>query len=156
VGHLEPILRPERRPSTRPWQLSPLRIVATALVAAAAALHLYLWFDFFHRVHIIGPLFLANAAVGTAIAVALAANGQTLVLLTAAGYAAGTLLAFAVSTRWGLFGYHERFWGRWQEAAGAVELAAVVLLVAMIYGDLPGRFGRGRPQTHRRPRPRAL
>jgi hypothetical protein len=32
-----------------------------------------------------------------------------------------------VSTRWGLFGYHERFWGSWQEAAGGIELAAAFL-----------------------------
>jgi hypothetical protein len=27
-----------------------------------------------------------------------------------------------------LFGYHERFWGTWQESAGGVELAAAVVL----------------------------
>jgi hypothetical protein len=138
---VEPLLRPARRPSTRlPW-LSPLRSAAAALVATAAALHLYLWFDYFHRVHIVGALFLANAAVGGLIAVALAANGDALVVLAAAGYSATTLAAFAVSTRWGLFGYHERFWGHWQEAAGAVELAALSLLVAML---APGARRRGR------------
>jgi hypothetical protein len=105
---------------------------AAVLVAAAAAIHLYLWFDFFHRVHVVGALFLANAGAGAAIAAALAANGELVVLLSGAGYAAGTLVAFVVSTRWGLFGYHERFWGRWQEAAGAVELAAVGVLVVML------------------------
>jgi hypothetical protein len=109
-----------------------MRTVAAVLVAAAAAIHLYLWFDFFHRVHVVGALFLVNAAVGTAIAVALAANGHVLVLLAGGGYAAGTLLAFAVSTRWGLFGYHERFWGRWQEAAGAVELLALGVVVVIL------------------------
>jgi hypothetical protein len=141
---VEPVLRAAGRASTRPTQLSPPRIVAASLVATAAAIHLYLWFDYFHRVHIVGPLFLANAAVGIAIAVALAANGRVLVLLTGAGYAAGTLVAFAVSARWGLFGYRERFWGHWQEAAGAVELAAAVLLLAMACRDVARRLGRAR------------
>lgn len=40
------------------------RIAAALLVAAAGAIHLYLWFDYFHRVHTVGVLFLVNAAVG--------------------------------------------------------------------------------------------
>jgi len=36
-----------------------------------------------------------------------------------------------VSTRWGLFGYRERFWGSWQEAAGAIELTVAILVVAL-------------------------
>ncbi|HLY94028.1 MAG TPA: hypothetical protein VKP14_04190 [Gaiellaceae bacterium] len=129
---VDPLLRPLPSAPTRKRRLSPLRPAAAALIATAAALHLYLWFDYFHRVHVVGALFLANAAVGALIAVALAANGHALVLLAGAGYSATTLAAFAVSTRWGLFGYHERFWGQWQEAAGAAELAALGLLVAML------------------------
>lgn len=128
---VEPVLRPGRRARRRVSRLSLARRAAAALIAAAASIHLYLWFDFFHRVHIVGGLFLANAALGVVIAVALAASGRVLVLLAGAGYEAATLVAFAVSTRWGLFGYHERFWGHWQEAAGAVELAAVALLLAV-------------------------
>ena len=47
-------------------------------------------------------------------------------LLAAGGFAVGTLAGFVISSRWGLFGYRETFWGSWQEAAGGVELAAVV------------------------------
>lgn len=125
---VEPVLRPARRASTRESRAPWVRYAAAVFVAAAAAIHLYLWFDFFHRVHIVGALFLANAAVGAVAAATLAATGDVLVLLAGAGYAAATLVAFLVSTRWGLFGYHERFWGHWQEAAAAVELAAVALL----------------------------
>lgn len=106
---------------------------ATALlVAAAGAIHLYLWFDYFHRVHVVGVLFLVNAGAGLAIAAALLARPSVLALLAAAGYAIGTLAAFAISTRWGLFGYRESFWGSWQEAAGAVELAAALLATATL------------------------
>ena len=106
----------------------PAQGAAALLVAAAGAIHLYLWFDYFHRVHVVGDLFLVNAAAGLALGVALLARRDLRVLLAAGGYAAGTLVAFAVSTRWGLFGYRETFWGSWQEAAGGVELAATALV----------------------------
>ncbi len=106
------------------------RWLGALLIETAGALHLYLWFDFFHRVHVIGPLFLANAAVADLIAVALAARSGVITLVAGLGYSLGTLAAFAISTRWSLFGYHERFWGRWQASAGVVELLAALLLLA--------------------------
>jgi hypothetical protein len=105
---------------------------AALLVAAAGAIHLYLWFDYFHRVHVVGALFLVNAAAGLALGAALLAIRNVLLLLVAGGYAAGTLVAFAISTRWGLFGYRETFWGSWQEAAGGVELAAALLVPFLV------------------------
>jgi hypothetical protein len=98
------------------------------LVAAAGAIHLYLWFDYFHRVHVVGALFLVNAAVGLILGAALLVRRDLLVLFAAGGYTVGTLAAFAISTHWGLFGYRESFWGSWQEAAGGVELAAAALV----------------------------
>src|SRR5579859_1432769 len=95
------------------------------LVATAGAIHLYLWFDYFHVVHVVGALFLVNAAIGLGLGAALLVRPDALVLLAAAGYALGTLAAFVVSTRWGLFGYRETFLGSWQEAAAGVELAAI-------------------------------
>jgi hypothetical protein len=113
--------------------LTATRLALALLVAAAGAIHLYLWFDYFHRVHVVGVLFLVNAAVGLLTGAVLLASRHPLVLLAAGGYALGTLAGFAVSTRWGLFGYHESFWGSWQEAAGGVELAAA-LLAALLLG----------------------
>lgn len=117
-----------RTSSTRPRTSGLAATWATALlVAAAGALHLYLYFDYFHRIHVVGVLFLVNAGAGLAIGATLLAKRRVLVLLAAGGYAVGTLAAFLVSTRWGLFGYRESFWGGWQEAAGGVELAAALL-----------------------------
>jgi len=119
-----------RRSSTRERAngLLAAQGAAALLVAAAGAIHLYLWFDYFHRVHVVGALFLLNAAAGLALGPALLARRNVFVLLSAGGYAVGTLVAFAISTRWGLFGYRETFWGSWQEAAGALELAAALLV----------------------------
>jgi hypothetical protein len=105
---------------------------AALLVATAGAIHLYLWFDYFHRVHVVGVLFLVNAAVGLGLAAALLVSRDVLVLLAAGAFAVGTLAAFVVSTRWGLFGYRETFWGGWQEAAGGVELAAAALIAFLL------------------------
>ncbi len=102
------------------------------LVAAAGGIHLYLYFDYFHRVHVIGTLFLVNATAGLAVGAVLLVRRDRLVLLAALGYAVGTLAGFVVSTRWGLFGYHETFWGSWQEAAGGIELAAAILAAALL------------------------
>lgn len=105
---------------------------AALLVAAAGAIHLYLWFDYFHLVHVVGALFLVNAAVGFALGAALLVRREARVLLAAGGYAIGTLAGFVVSTRWGLFGYRETFWGSWQEAAGGVELAAASVVALLL------------------------
>jgi hypothetical protein len=99
---------------------------AALLVATTGAIHLYLWFDYFHHVHVVGALFLVNAGVGLATGAALLVRRDVLLVLAAGGYALGTLVGFVVSTRWGLFGYRETFWGSWQEAAGGVELAAAL------------------------------
>ncbi len=68
----------------------------------------------------------------------LLARRDRLALLAALGYAVGTLVGFVVSTRWGLFGYHETFWGGWQVAAGAIELAAA-FLAALLLAVFPRR-----------------
>jgi hypothetical protein len=113
-----------------------VRVAAALLVAATGAIHLYLWFDYFHRVHVVGDLFLANAAAGALLTVAFLVSDSVLVLVGGAAFALSTFVAFAVSTRYGLFGYRESFWGTWQESAGGVELVATIVLV---YGALARR-----------------
>jgi hypothetical protein len=134
-------LTARRRPSrTRAADLAPAWWATALLVAAAGAIHLYLWFDYFHRVHVVGVLFLVNAGIGLALGAVLLLRRESLLLLLAGGYGVGTLAGFAISTRWGLFGYRETFWGSWQEAAGGVELTAT-LLVALLLA-LAARAGR--------------
>jgi len=122
---------------TAPVQVAG-QVALALLVAAAGTVHLYLYFDYFHRVHVVGVLFLVNAAAGLLIGAVLLARRDRLVLLAALGYAVGTLVGFVVSTRWGLFGYHETFWGSWQVAAGAIELAAA-FLAALLLAVFPRR-----------------
>jgi hypothetical protein len=107
--------------------LAAAQVALGLLVAAAGAIHLYLYFDYFHRVHVVGALFLVNAAAGLLTGAMLLVSRHPFVLLAAGGYAVATLVGFVISTRWGLFGYRETFWGSWQEAAGGIELVALFL-----------------------------
>ncbi|HEY2656401.1 MAG TPA: hypothetical protein VGI55_11470 [Solirubrobacteraceae bacterium] len=107
---------------------TPPRLVGAILVAAIGGIHLYLWFDYFHRVHVIGVLFLANAGAGALIALWLLTSDGVIALVAGAGFAATTLAGFLISTQWGLFGFHERFSGTWQSTAGLVELVTIILL----------------------------
>jgi hypothetical protein len=135
--------------------MSVFRVIGGLLVAAAGGIHLWLYFDFFHRVHVIGALFLVNAAVGLAVGAALLASASLLVLASGLAYSAGTLGAFFFSVYHGLFGYVERLSGSWQEAALAVELAAIVSLLAAATVDANrrGRSGvRHLETTKGRPR----
>ena len=127
------------------------QVVLALLVAAAGAIHLYLYFYYFHRVHVIGVLFLVNAAAGLLIGAALLARRDRLLLAAAFGYAVGTLAGFAISTRWGLFGYRETFWGSWQEAAGGTELAAALLAALLLAGSSSGLQRGGGAASSRAP-----
>jgi hypothetical protein len=119
-----------------------LRVPAALLIAAAGAVHLYLWFDFFHRVHVVGTLFLLNAATAAVIAAALVFTGAAGVVLAAVAYCVATLAFFGISTEWGLFGFHERFWQPWQETAMSIELAALAPLAAIAARGSAGRRAR--------------
>jgi hypothetical protein len=104
------------------------RIGGALLVLAAGAIHLWLYFDFFHRVHVIGVLFIANAAAAAVIGAGLLLSGSPWLLAAGTGYAVATLTAFFVSVYHGLFGYVESLTGAWQLAAGGVEIATIVVL----------------------------
>ncbi len=125
-----------------------MQVVGALLVGATGGIHLWLWFDFFHTVHIVGALFLVNAAAAALLAVALVVSEHPFVLLAGIGFAAATLAFFLVSATAGLFGYVESLRGSWQEAAGGVEVAAIIALTApfasSISGMRPSRAGEPR------------
>lgn len=117
---------------------------AAGLVLAAGGMHLWLYFDFFHRVHVVGPLFIVNAAFGVLAGAVLLITDRPWALVTGIAYSAGTLAGFVWSVYHGLFGYVESLRGPWQEAAGGSEIAAVVVLTAL----LAGRFRRDAEPPH--------
>lgn len=108
------------------------RWLGAGLVLTAGAMHLYLYFDYFHRVPTIGTLFLLNAAAAAVVAAGIVAWDHVASLLAGLLYATGTLAAFFLSVAVGMFGYHERLRGPWQERAGVVEALAAVALLGLI------------------------
>lgn len=101
-------------------------------------MHLYLYFDYFHRVSTIGPLFLVNAAAGFVITALLLPRPQPVVTVAGILYAAGTLAGFFLSVEVGLFGFHESLHGGWQETAGLVEIAATLSLTVLLIAQTRG------------------
>lgn len=124
-----------------------IRLAAAAAVLVSAVVHLYLWFDGYRDVDVIGPAFLLNAVGGTGIAVLLLAWRHWVPPLMAAGFGLSTLGAFIISTTFGLFGLEES-WSGWAVWTAAVsEAAAVVLGVLLLLRDNPWRSG-GQPEHH--------
>jgi hypothetical protein len=103
------------------WALAALGVIAIG------GEHLYLWFLYFHRVHVIGALFILDFAASLPIAAGVIALMNPYSALLSAGYALATVTAFLWSSLFGLFGYHEKLVGRWQMTAAATEITTVVL-----------------------------
>lgn len=124
-----------------------VRVAGALLVLAAGAIHLWLYFDYFHRVHVIGVLFIVNAGVAAVIGLALLFSSHPLVFVAGIAYAAGTLGAFFLSVYNGLFGYTERLRGSWQWSAGLVEAAAIIVLLLALAARRLGRRARSQTAT---------
>lgn len=102
------------------------RSVTALAVGVSAVVHLQLWAQGMRDVDVVGPAFLLNGVGGLAIAVAVVAWRHWLPLLTAAGFGASTLGAYAMARTVGLFGVHETFWTTEAVVSAVVEIAAIV------------------------------
>ena len=105
-----------------------MRMLAAAGVLVSAAVHLWLWFDGYRDIEVIGPAFMLNAVAGVVIAGLLLAWRHWIPLFLAVGFGASTLGAFVVSATVGLFGVQESWTG------GAVLTAAASEVVAILAG----------------------
>jgi len=104
-----------------------VRLVAAAAVLVSAGVHLKLWFDFAHDLHVVGPAFLVNVVAGIVIAGLLVFWKHWLAPLLAAGFGASTLGAFTIATTsLGLFGDHEKWQGPYVFTAAIAEIVAIV------------------------------
>jgi uncharacterized membrane protein YvlD (DUF360 family) len=121
-----------------------LRVAGGLLVLAAGGVHLWLYFDFFREVHVVGTLFLLNAAAAAIIGGVLLVSSHPIAAAAGVTYAAATLGFFLLSVYRGLFGYTESLRGGWQEAAGGLELAAIVALVPVLTAELRERRSQRR------------
>ena len=108
-----------------------MRLLAAVAVLVSAAMHLYLWFEGYRDIDIIGPAFLLNAFGGGVIAVLLLAWRHWIPPLLAVGFGLSTLGAFILSTTVGLFGVEES-WEGWEVWTAAISELAAVVFGAMV------------------------
>jgi hypothetical protein len=108
-----------------------LRVLAAVAVLVSAVMHLYLWFEGYRDIEVIGPAFLLNAVGGAVIAVLLVTWVHWLPALLTLGFGASTLGAFVVSTTVGLFGVQEQ-WQGWEVWTAAISEAAAIVLGAVL------------------------
>jgi hypothetical protein len=117
---------PRPKPHRLLWYLVALGVLSIGSV------HLYLWFLYFHHVHVIGALFILDFALSLPIAASVIVLMNPYSALLAAGYALATVAAFLWSSLFGLFGYHERLVGPWQITAAAIEITTALLAVLVL------------------------
>jgi hypothetical protein len=109
----------------------PLIIVGAAALLVGAAVHIAQLVSIFHAVPWIGPLFVADAVVSTAVAIALLATRSRLAAAAGALVGAGALAGLALSSTVGLFGWHEATLRPSVVIAIAAELVAVAALAPL-------------------------
>jgi hypothetical protein len=119
-----------------------MRVLAAVAVMVSAVVHLYLWFEGYRDLDVIGPAFLLNAVGGAVIAVLVLVWVHWLPALLTVGFGLSTLGAFVLSTTVGLFGVQEQWqgWAVWTSAVS--EVAAILLGGALLLRDNPLRSGR--------------
>lgn len=124
-----------------------VRVLAAVAVLVSAVMHLYLWFEGYRSLEVIGPAFLLNAIGGAVIAVLVLVWAHWIPALLTFGFGASTLGAFVISTTFGLFGVQEQ-WTGWEVWTSAIsEIAAIVLGGMLLLKENPLR-SRGELQHH--------
>ncbi len=123
------------------------RLVAAVAVLVSAAIHLWLWFDGYRDIEVIGPAFMLNAVAGVVIAVLLLVWRHWAPLLLAVGFGAATLGAFVTSTTVGLFGVNERWTGGYVWAAAVSEAVAIVAGIVAVWREGYLTRKQGRPEV---------
>jgi hypothetical protein len=103
-------------------------LAGAALVAATAAIHLHLWLAGYRHVPRIGPLFLAQAVTGFALAPVLALGRHLAIVLGAALYMAASAAGLLLSATVGFLGIHDGLGVPWAAPSLTVELTGMVLL----------------------------
>ena len=113
-----------------------LRWVLALSVMVSAAVHLWLWFDGYRDIELIGPLFMLNAVAGFVITVAVLVWRHWLPVLAATGFGAATLLAFLLSATVGLGPIQAQVLRTWEIVAGVAEIVSVVVGLALLLQSL--------------------
>ena len=138
-----------------------LRTAISASLAASGVVHAYLYIHGYRDIPAVGSAFLVQGSVFCAVAVLILAGGPAWLQLVAAIGATGSLVAFALSSTAGLFGFTETGWQPSPYAAITVVAEVLTLLLVATTAlrqrpraskDLPlhsGADGAGEPSSRR-------
>lgn len=118
--------------------LARLGLVTSLTISAAG--HAYLYVHGYQHIPTIGIGFLVQASVSSAIALLILVGGPGWLRWAAATLAAGSLVAFALSRTFGLFGFSERGWD--PSPYAAITVGVEVLAEALWAGSLAVRRDR--------------
>jgi hypothetical protein len=119
-----------------------LRVAGAGLLCWMGYIHWHLWQGGYRFLPTNGPLFLADAIVAVALALALLAWARPLTGLLAAGFVASTIGALVISLWVGLFGLHETISTSYVALSLVIESAAVVIIAVwtvIAASAVPGR-----------------
>jgi predicted lipoprotein with Yx(FWY)xxD motif len=143
--------RAAREGAERPapgWPAVILRVVGSGLLIATAAIHLDLYLTGYRTIPTIGWLFLLQVIAAFGLGLAVLVIPRRLVTLNrlaaaaGAGFALATLGGYLLSVWTGLFGFKEVRTGA-GIAAGLVEVAAFVVLAALVLAPAPANTPAG-------------
>ena len=107
-----------------------LRAASAGLLAATAAIHLYLYLTGYRTIPTIGWLFLVQVITAFLLAAAVLASGSRIVAAVGAGFAVATLGGYLLSVWAGLFGFTEVRTTA-GITAGIIEVAAFAALAVL-------------------------
>ncbi len=145
-----------RRPS-----LAAMMLAGGAFLIASGTIHLRLWYQAYRHIPTIGPLFLVPGIAGILLAMGMVGYRRLGTAVAGAGYMAASIGGLLVSTKVGLFGFHDSLLAPYArlslnlEIAGLIVLAgAALLLVAPTFDNVlksvsSGRSRRSVVQTQR-------
>jgi hypothetical protein len=126
-GAPEGLVRPDRRVT---WTVNIALWLGAMSVAASAGIHLHLWLTGYRNIATIGPMFLGQAVVGFALAVALAWTRLATLAIVSGLFLLGTIGGLLISAWFGLFGFHDSFDAPYAHLSLIVEGFGAVILFA--------------------------
>lgn len=109
-------------------------VVGAMLLAGSGAIHLHLWLSGYRAIHVIGPLFMAQAISAFGIALAVVVLRRATAALAGTALLAGTIAGLLMSSWHGIFGFHDSLTAPYAGLSLWVEGAGIAALVLASVG----------------------
>jgi hypothetical protein len=111
------------------YAVTALILLGAAVTVVSGAVHLYLWFQGYSVIAVIGPLFVIQAILAGVTGVVTAVARWLAAVLTAAGVLAGTAIGLVISVTHGIFGFRDTWSAPYARTSLYAEIAGTVVLL---------------------------